>query len=451
MHVSFSEISLQSSTGLKQPTQIGGGGDGGGGLGVGGGGDGGGGLGVGGGGEGPGGGGEGGGGDDGAGRTSLTWTSMADWASDFSSMVTFNNLLISSRGFASKAIAADSTWLSPPAVSVTTTVRITLPAVAVTVSEHVGKEHCSSVRKLASTDSAIAAYSSMVPSAFSTNVTFLADTTSMTAPGGNGGSEGGGGDGDGDGGEGDGGGGEGGGTLGGAGGAKGGASWPGKSGGGVEGSGGEGSGGDGGGGGEGDGGGGDGGVVDGGGGTGGGSEGDSSGSIGAGNGGGSIGGGGGGVIGEGGYGDGVSPTVGDGVGGLGGRDVDGDGSEVMTICGSVRTVMPSTPEAESLLPMVRPSNCSTAFAPKSTGTVIVNVTTMLRCCWSFTTIETRPPSPEKPPARAILVFRSAESILIRSFPATSVTVRTAPSGGDSGGDGDGSGKRMVTLFATKTL
>ena len=107
-------------------------------------------------------------------------------------MVTPNTLLIALRGLVCKATAADSTWLAPPAVvSVTTTVRIMLPAVAVTVSKHAGKEHCSSWRKLASTESATAANSSTVPSALSTKVTSLAGTTSVTAPGGNGGSEGG--------------------------------------------------------------------------------------------------------------------------------------------------------------------------------------------------------------------------------------------------------------------
>ena len=47
------------------------------------------------------------------------------------------------------AAAANSTWLTPPAVSVATTVRITLPASTVTVSTHDGKEHCSCSRKLA--------------------------------------------------------------------------------------------------------------------------------------------------------------------------------------------------------------------------------------------------------------------------------------------------------------
>ena len=72
--------------------------------------------------------------------------------------------------------------------------RITLPADAVTVSKHAGKKQRSSWRKFNSTDSAIAAYSSMVPATFSTKVNSLAGTDSMTAPGGSGGgSDGGGG------------------------------------------------------------------------------------------------------------------------------------------------------------------------------------------------------------------------------------------------------------------
>ena len=142
-----------------------------------------------------GGGGEGGGGD-GASRMTGTWTSVTDGAAGASSMATPNTLLIASRGFVCKATAADSTWLAPPAVvSVTTTVRITLPAVAVTVSKHAGKEHCSSWRKLASTESATAANSSTVPPTLSTKVTSLAGTTSVTAPGCNGGGEGSGGEG----------------------------------------------------------------------------------------------------------------------------------------------------------------------------------------------------------------------------------------------------------------
>ena len=49
------------------------------------------------------------------------------------------------------ATAANSTWLTPPEVSmsVATTVRITLPASTVTVSAHNGKEHCNCARKLA--------------------------------------------------------------------------------------------------------------------------------------------------------------------------------------------------------------------------------------------------------------------------------------------------------------
>ena len=63
---------------------------------------------------------------------------------------------------------------------------------------HVGKKHCSFWRKLAVMESAFASYSSMVPPAFSTRVTSLAETSSMVAPGGNGG---GGGDSSGGGGE----------------------------------------------------------------------------------------------------------------------------------------------------------------------------------------------------------------------------------------------------------
>ena len=141
-----------------------------------------------------------------------TWTSVTDGAAGASSMVTPNTLLIASRGFVCKATAADSTWLAPPAVvSVTTTVRIKLPAVTVTVSKHAGKGHCSSWRKLASIESATAVNSSTVPPTLSTKVTSLAGTTSVTAPGCNGGGEGGGGEGGGD----DGGGGEAGGSEGG--------------------------------------------------------------------------------------------------------------------------------------------------------------------------------------------------------------------------------------------
>ena len=105
-------------------------------------------------------------------------------------MVIPNTLLISSRGFVCMAIAADSTWLEVSAVSVATTVRITLPASTVTVSTHVGKKQRSSWRKLALTESAFASYSSTVPAAFSTKVTALADTISLVAPGGNDGSGG---------------------------------------------------------------------------------------------------------------------------------------------------------------------------------------------------------------------------------------------------------------------
>ena len=137
-----------------------------------------------------------------------TWTSMTDGAAGASSIVTPNALPITSRGFVCKATAADSTWLAPPTVSVATTVRITLPALTVTVSMHAGKEHCSSWRKRALTASAFASYSSTVPPTFSTKVTSLAGTISLTAPGCNG--DGGGGKGGG----GEGGGGEGGGGVG---------------------------------------------------------------------------------------------------------------------------------------------------------------------------------------------------------------------------------------------
>eukprot|EP00964_Phaeocystis_antarctica_P034463 scaffold19601_cov51-Phaeocystis_antarctica.AAC.1 len=114
-----------------------------------------------------------------------------------SSMMTPNTLLIASRALDWKATAADSTWLAPPEVSVATTVRITLPALTVTVSSHAGKKHCSSWRKLALTESAFTSYSSTVPPAFSTKVISLADTISLIAPGcnGGGGGEGGGGNG----------------------------------------------------------------------------------------------------------------------------------------------------------------------------------------------------------------------------------------------------------------
>eukprot|EP00964_Phaeocystis_antarctica_P116357 scaffold80296_cov48-Phaeocystis_antarctica.AAC.1 len=117
---------------------------------------------------------------------------MTDGAAGASSIMTPKSLLISSRGFACKATAADSTWLAPPVVSVATTVRITLPALTVTVSTHAGKKHSSSWRKLALTESAFASYSSTVPSTFSTKVTSLAGTISLAAPGGNGGGGGGG-------------------------------------------------------------------------------------------------------------------------------------------------------------------------------------------------------------------------------------------------------------------
>eukprot|EP00964_Phaeocystis_antarctica_P083945 scaffold52866_cov71-Phaeocystis_antarctica.AAC.1 len=134
-----------------------------------------------------------GGGGEGASRVTWTWMSMTDGAAGASSMVMPNALPITPRGFVCKATAADSTWLAPPAVSVATTVRITLPALTVTASTHAGKEHCSSWRKRALTASAFASYSSTVPPAFSTKVTSLAGTTSLTAPGGNGDGGGGGG------------------------------------------------------------------------------------------------------------------------------------------------------------------------------------------------------------------------------------------------------------------
>ena len=150
----------------------------------------------------------------------MTWTnmtSMTDGVAGGSSMVTPNTLLIASRAFVCKVLAADSTWLATPEVSVATTVRITLPASTVTVSTHDGEKHCSSWRKFSLTESAFASYSSTVPPACSTKVISLAGTISLTAPGCNG--DGGGGDGGGlgcgDGGGGDGGGGEGGGGDGG--------------------------------------------------------------------------------------------------------------------------------------------------------------------------------------------------------------------------------------------
>eukprot|EP00964_Phaeocystis_antarctica_P107852 scaffold72520_cov43-Phaeocystis_antarctica.AAC.1 len=142
---------------------------------------------------------------------------MTDGMAGSSSMVTPNTRLITSRDLARKATAADKTWLAPPAVSVATTVMITLPAVTVTVSSHAVEKHCSSWRKLALTKSAFASYSSTVPPAFSTRVISLADTISLIAPGCNGddgGGDGGGGGG-GEGGGGEGGGGDGGGLGGG--------------------------------------------------------------------------------------------------------------------------------------------------------------------------------------------------------------------------------------------
>ena len=114
---------------------------------------------------------------------------MTDGAAGVSSTVTPNTLLIASRDFVCKATAANLTWLAP-AVSVMITVRITLPAVAVTVIAHAGEKHCSSWRRLALTESAFASYSSMAPPIFSTNLTSFAGTSSKDAPGGNGGAEG---------------------------------------------------------------------------------------------------------------------------------------------------------------------------------------------------------------------------------------------------------------------
>ena len=95
-------------------------------------------------GDGDAGGGDGGGGD-GARRRTETWTSATEGAAGASSMVTPNALLILARGLVCKATAAVSTGLVSPAlvavVSVTTTVRMTLPAVAVTVSRHAGRKH----------------------------------------------------------------------------------------------------------------------------------------------------------------------------------------------------------------------------------------------------------------------------------------------------------------------
>ena len=105
------------------------------------------------------------GGGEGASRVTWTWTATADGGSGASSMVIPNTRLIASRGFACQATAADSTWLEVPAVSVATTVRITLPASTVTVSVHVGKKQRSSRRKLALTEAAFASYSSTVPAA----------------------------------------------------------------------------------------------------------------------------------------------------------------------------------------------------------------------------------------------------------------------------------------------
>ena len=152
-----------------------------------------------------------GGGGEGVNRVTWTRTSMTNGMAGVSSMVTPKTLLIASRAFVCKATAANPTWLAPPEVSVATTVRITLPAVTVTVSSHAGKKHSSSLHKLALTESAFASYSSTVPPAFSTKVISLADTISLTELGCNG--DGGGGDGSGE----DGGGGLGGGCKGGGG------------------------------------------------------------------------------------------------------------------------------------------------------------------------------------------------------------------------------------------
>ena len=114
--------------------------DGGGGEDEGGGGegDGGGGLGDGGGGLGDGSEGDG-GSSDGASRMTSTWTSTTDGGAGSSSMVTPSTLPIASRGFVCKFTAFDPIRLAPSVVSVATTVRITLPAVGVTVSMHAGK------------------------------------------------------------------------------------------------------------------------------------------------------------------------------------------------------------------------------------------------------------------------------------------------------------------------
>eukprot|EP00964_Phaeocystis_antarctica_P160472 scaffold132097_cov54-Phaeocystis_antarctica.AAC.1 len=85
---------------------------------------------------------------------------MTNGVTGGSSMVTPNTLLIASRAFVCSALAADSTWLAPCEVSIAITVRMTLPAVTVTVSTHAGKKHCSCLRKLAFTVSDFASYSS---------------------------------------------------------------------------------------------------------------------------------------------------------------------------------------------------------------------------------------------------------------------------------------------------
>ena len=97
-----------------------------------------------------------GGGGQGADRVTWTWTSMTSGVAGGSSMVIPNTLLIASRAFVCKTTAADLTRLASPEVSVATTVRITLPALTVTVSTHAGKKHCSSWRKLTLTELAFA-------------------------------------------------------------------------------------------------------------------------------------------------------------------------------------------------------------------------------------------------------------------------------------------------------
>ena len=135
-------------------------------------------------------------------KTSVTFVTFARSVTSVTSVTSVMSVIDRAN-----ATAADSTWLTPPNVSmsVATTVRITLPASTVTASTHNGTKHCSSSRKLAVTLPAFASYSSTVPPALSTKVTTVALTISVVAPGGSGG------------GEGDGGGGEGGGGVGGGG------------------------------------------------------------------------------------------------------------------------------------------------------------------------------------------------------------------------------------------